>query len=496
MKILQKLSSFLPSPVVVLTAGLFWFLGQESIPLYLNVFLSLISLVPFIWMVSSKWDLKESIIQSFWLNGLFRYTFYFYVFDYYFGMLSYWEYGFFILIFGVLLSLVDNRFLEMTLGFYLFKKWPSRILASAVVLFARETLSFSFLFHDSLGYVTPPESFLGAWSSIGGVPMVSTILFLFSALLVWLIKEPRLKWPKASIFVVLILLGLASSVENSKPSKEFSAVIVQTNEVLKKYYGVGDKSTAEKVYWNKVVEQIKLSPLGSPLLLPELVSPYSLTKASTLAEQSAGDSLKELVKERNQEMFLGFYYVDTEDKVNAIAHIHPDGELKSVEKKELIPFLETDFTSGFSRQASAQELFVSNGTSFAASICFESYRSQTLLSTLRDKNPPLIIQFSDESDVKNKYLHYIDRVTRYRSAESKTPMIRVTKTGYSGTVDSAGKSLISIPEGIKKTMEVSIETVQRDTPTFYVKNQPLILMSSFIVYALFLFSLLLRGRRR
>ena len=496
MKILLKIISYLPSPYTLITGLFFYLLSKES--LSSNVLIATVAMVPFFFGLLKHWDLKKSIVQSFWLNVLIRYTFYFYVFDYYFGMLQFWEMGLYILLFGVVLSVLENRFLEMVIAVKLFDSWKAKLLAMSLMFFVRETITYRYLFHDALGYIVPADSIFGSWSFIAGVPLVSVCLMAIAFLIVLILINPKESSSKVFTLSLILLASFGlSRVNNVSASsqKSFKAIGIQTNEVLKNYYASDDKLGAEKSYWKEITKLLDQAPKGSAIYLPELVSPYSLVSSSSLSSSWEKEELQKFVEERDQDLFLGFYYVHDDEKVNAIAKVSPHKNIETVEKRELIPFLETGFLDVFTKETKDSDGFSSGGITFSPSICFESYRNNTLLHNLKTRSHSLIVQFSDESDLKNEYLHQLHRIVTYRAKETGKPIFRITKTGFSGWINANGETMLKIPAGESKIFSVDIPVDEMRTNSLYVEISSFLLSLSFVGYISLLVVLWARRRK-
>lgn len=172
-------------------------------------------------------------------------------------------------------------------------------------------------------------------------------------------------------------------------------------------------------------------------------------------------------------------------KFNSLACIDPRrGYLGCYDKMFLVPW--TEFTPhtlaralyghksrGYTRGTSSPIFTFGLGdhaTAFAASICFDNCFSSFYRNAMRSQTRPAFFLHagSEGQDLSYSLARNMFNMARFRAVESRRAMVRNTVHGYSGVIDSNGRSLVLLPEMLfTRPMPVGHIPIDNRT-TFYV----------------------------
>ena len=364
--------------------------------------------------------------------------------------------------------------LYLILRKYFLSRWSSRfwILLSGFLYVGLESL-YPKLFMDTAGFAFADQLYFSQLADIAGVNFITVLVIIFaeSVIQAWK-KQPR--W--LILPLVILLFGWSygkyrvaqfdSALSNStqQPKLKIAAVQANIGDYLKIAAEQGLNNASEQVI-SEYLKYSKEAALNQPdaIVWPETAYSALFGKPSRMDEKNMEDRLREFSSQFPGTMIFGGYdQNDFRSDFNSIFFLPQSQAFSSESPKayhknmllmfgETLPFVESFPsmkkwfpTMGFFGRGPGPEVFSVNNSSgqefkVAPSICYEglfSYFSAegALLGADAMINVTNDSWFGPHGE---PYLHFA--LTRFRSIETRLPMIRSTNTGITAAIDSLGR---------------------------------------------------------
>lgn len=348
-------------------------------------------------------------------------------------------------------------------------KW---ILLSGLIYSGVESF-YPKLFLDTAGHAFADSLYFSQLADIGGVFFITTILIMFAEAVVYTYRQKG-KWIWIPLLIPLLGFGygyfrvnqLDLLIEAQKSSPSLKVALIQANigDYMKIAAERGLSGASDQV----IEEYLKhsssaLSNSPDAIVWPETAYSALFGKPMRMDERRMEDRLREFSSQYPGTMIFGGYDQDNEKfDYNSIFFL-PSSEAKTYNrvptyhKNILLMFGETlpfaDFfpsmknwfpTMGFFGRGPGPEVYsVANreGATFklAPSICYEGLYSAFSSAGAQLGADALINVTNDSWFGPNgePYQHFA--LTRFRSIETRLPMIRSTNTGISAFIDPLGR---------------------------------------------------------
>lgn len=311
----------------------------------------------------------------------------------------------------------------------------------------------------ALGYTQYGSLKLAAYSSLGGIWLVSFLVFVSNAVLTWSWRTKNQAWiAAAAVYWGLLWAGSPADRLSDNISAANDFVLVQTN--ISPYAQQRERETVMR-------EQLKFlsgetaRARGRYLILPEtLFSTEILGARDFLTEEPRALLIGFFDPSPARRLVVGAIERDETGFYNSAILLDAQGaRLSSYRKQHLVPFGET--IPGLEGYEIVRKFGDKLGTPFFSEgdtsapiwigerrvsilICFEGTFSSLVRETARDAD--LLINISNDAWSESEFGHEQHlRFLRFRAIETGRPVLRVGNSGPTAVYAPSGKLIAEIP---------------------------------------------------
>ncbi len=328
-----------------------------------------------------------------------------------------------------------------------------------------------------------------------GSEYLTLMVFAWGGLgvLVYLKSAPKSAVRSAfSVPMALTLIAIGFSVPAQKggtPTQKKRVALIQANigslEKLKARQGIRGKVQYTVERYLELTEKALQGPKPDLILWPETAMPFSLG-----SDMGYATPVRRSVLRWNTPLISGGYAPSArsafrDSNAAFLLEPRPDGALTtSIYRKNILlafgeyfPGGETFPTlyqwfpavSNFER-GSDQEIFtLQDGTRLGITICYEAI-VPPFYRKVANQGVHAVVNLTNDSwfgPTSEPYQHAALAV--FRAIESRTPLLRVTNTGISFTVDRHGKMSQTTPVYDEGVLNVEVDIPTQPTQTFYLR---------------------------
>ncbi len=476
-----------PNKTTILSAALLVF----SFPPWSFSFLTWFALIPWFFSLKKVNSYKSALIEGIWLSFFMSLGCFYWVA---YALREYGNVPLPLNVLGLLLFSTFNQpqFPMFALLFYRFnKKTPSTLIQKYALIFL-----FSFvyvgldsflpkLFLDTLGHALYLSSLQRQAADLGGVGLLTFIIFLinFSLFLILLEKPFWSKKNALAMLPALLFLSLNTTygyfrneqiqkiLKENKEHVQIGVIQANIGDFDKVAAESGVTGAAEKVlnaYYQLSYQALKLTPKPDVLVWPETSYPSTFRNPETLTEKNRDLALTDFVREQNIPLLFGGYDTFKGKDYNSFFILSPftkESDLQIYHKSilllfgEYIPgadwisFLKTSFpqVGNFGRGQGPKVYSVKlnpREIKISPIICYEALFPSFILDAVR-MGSQVILNVTNDSwfgPEGEPYMHLA--LSAFRSIESRTPQVRSTNTGVSALILPDGS--IQHPSSLNK----------------------------------------------
>ncbi len=336
----------------------------------------------------------------------------------------------------------------------------------------------------SVGYSQIGSVFAG-YAPVVGVYGVSWVIVLMACCLVVVLtttqRVPRVM-SAVAMAVAAVGASLLSPLEWTEPRVDTLAVrLVQGNIKQEMKFSRERLQSSLETY----VELSRGAPDGTDLIVwPETAIPTFFSNVDDVLEPFASS-----LSAKGQDVLTGGFHRDSEGRVyNSLRQLGGDKVLYS--KRHLVPFGEfmpfrfiLDFVSSFivipmsdlTAAAGPVKPLPIQGEYIGVSICYEDVFGGEMRELLPSST--VLLNVSNDAwfgDSAAPYQH--QEIAQMRAREFGRPLIRVTNTGISSSINYRGQLLGSIAHNTKGVLDVEITPRTGTTPYATLGNLPLLIL--------------------
>jgi apolipoprotein N-acyltransferase len=387
-----------------------------------------------------------------------------------------------------------------------YRKTPFRSLWVAVVLsliYSGVDWAVPKLFSDTLGYGLFSTLYIKQLADIGGVFLLSSLVFLVNDSIWILLKTWKQKHRLSYSLQFVFALGLCTAgclygklrldqvqsyLSQAKSGLQIAAIQGNIGDFEKVAAERGITQAAYKIidtFMEMSDEALRMNPAPDVLIWPETSFPSTFRHPRTQTEFSLDQRVDSFVTSRKLYLLFGGYDHERDKDFNAFFLLNPAGQMQTYRKHILLPFGE--FIPGASQFQFLREAFPQVGnfglgqgiTLFeipkiiegkqdriliAPVICYEALFSGYLVDFAR-KGAQIIMNITNDSwfgTWGEPQLHLA--LSTFRTIETRLPMVRTTNTGISALILPTGEIVKSTEIGAKTIMHAYVP-VTSEIPT-------------------------------
>lgn len=334
----------------------------------------------------------------------------------------------------------------------------------------------------ALGYSQIDSVFAG-YAPVLGVYGISLLVVLIAGFLVILLNPPSRPQRVGAALGLALLAGVAAAlvpIEWTQPKTDPLQVrLVQGNIQQEMKFSRERLETSLVTY----MDLSRTAPAETELIVwPETAIPTYFQRVEEVLEPFAEEMLS-----RGTEVLSGGFYRDEQNRAyNSYRQL--GGEKALYRKRHLVPFGEfmpfrfvLDYVAHFivipmsdlSPGPTPVEPMIVHGEALGISICYEDVFGGEMRELLPASG--ILVNASNDAWFGDSVApHQHQEIARMRSREFARPLIRVTNTGISASIDYRGRIVDSIAHDTLGVLDVSVMPRTGATPYVHYGNLPLL----------------------
>lgn len=339
----------------------------------------------------------------------------------------------------------------------------------------------------ALGY-SLIDTGLAGYAPVFGLYGLSLTGFCVSGMFALLATGSR-RAKAASMIAILVIAGTGFALDLVGWTQPYGAQLryrlVQSNVAQERKFD----PLHMRLQTQRLVAMIERHP-ADLIVTPETAFPMFLNELP----QETLSSLQRFSQSTGSHVFMGIATITANsDGYNSVIHIDPaPGRIAQYNKARLMPFGEYSpagfgwFTNSLaiplkdlSAGGSDQVPFVSGMQRIGTLICHEDLTGQEVRRWLPTAtlllNPSNLAWFEGSLAIGQRM-----QIVRMRALEAGRPILRVTNTGITAQIDSRGRVVGRLPEGVEGVLSGAIQPVQGLTPYARWGDWPVVLASALL----------------
>ncbi len=367
---------------------------------------------------------------------------------------------------------------QLQVPFYLilrerFRAFPLLLLS---LLYVGIESFYPKLFLDTAGHAFYNAPIVRQIADIGGPFFITWVILFVNELILSLILTKKLKYALSLFFVAVSVFGYGKyrnsefeklkQTNASAPQFRFSLIQANIGDFIKVAAERGQADAIQQVmgqYTNLSNQAANANPTPDALIWPETAYPAIFERPMSPNELIMDHAMRDFTKELKPMLIFGGYDIDSQAlEYNSMFFYDAKTKTKNVYHKaillmfgETLPFadsfpeMKSWFpTMGFFGRGHGPEVMtVKNGSGHefkvAPSICYEDLLTDHSVEGAKLGADALLNITNDSwfGPDGEPYLHLA--LARFRSIETRLPLIRSTNTGFSVDIDPSGEMLKS-----------------------------------------------------
>lgn len=354
-----------------------------------------------------------------------------------------------------------------------------------------------------IGYTQYKIPYLIQLADLGGVWLISFLIYTVNYLIYKYIKTKQNKYPLIIIIIFVLTIGYGIFFKEIKyNSIKIGLIQPNTNMFLNDWENKEEQYL--KLYYDLSAQTLEYSP--QLILWPETAIGISLRKSRNTAKK-----IRTMISELGTDILLGnidehLLSLKYKEKYNSAFYIDRTGKVLGEHHKiKLIPFMEIinyqlllplnireKIKSGIYLKGSSTAPLDLPGYRAATVICFEAVFGDYVQKMTKNK-ANIIYNLSSDGWSTSLAEHQMNfMVNIFRAVENRLYVVRISDTGISGIISPRGNIIASIPAFQQGVLVQTVPLLKNHS--FYAKHGDLFIKLLALFYLIYPLVIIFRSK--